>query len=141
MKRILALLFGAPLLAASVPAANLEIDVTGLRDTRGSIHACLTRSPAHFPNCKSDPAALTQTVPATARTIMFRSVPPGRYALAIFHDANANRKLDTFVGIPREGFGFSRNPIVRFGAPRFDKVSIQLGPGFARTSVRLQYLL
>jgi uncharacterized protein (DUF2141 family) len=128
-------------MAASVQPASLEVDVSGLRDTRGAIRACLTRSPSHFPDCKSDPAALMQTAPAGARRITFRGVPPGEYALAIFHDANANRKLDTFMGIPREGFGFSRNPTIRFGPPRFDKVNFQLAPGFARTSVKLQYLL
>jgi len=131
----------ALLTATNAQPASLEVDVTGLRDTRGSIHACLTRASSHFPDCKSDPAALMQTAPAGARKLTFRGVPPGEYALAVFHDANANRKLDTFMGIPREGFGFSRNPTIRFGAPRFDKVSIDLEPGFARTSVRMQYIL
>lgn len=141
MRAILAFTLAAPLTAAVAPPASLEVDVIGLRDTRGAIHACLTRAPSHFPDCKSDPAALTQTVTASARKLTFRGVQPGRYAVAIFHDANANRRLDTFLGIPREGIGFSRNPTIRFGAPRFDKVSIELAPGFARTSVRLQYLL
>jgi uncharacterized protein (DUF2141 family) len=105
------------------------------------IHACLTRSPRYFPDCKGDPNALTQTVSGTSRSLEFSGVAPGRYALAVFHDANANRRLDTFMGIPREGFGFSRNPVIRFGAPQFDKVSIELGPGFSRASVRMQYIL
>jgi len=126
---------------AEIPTATLKVELSGLRDQRGMVHACLTRSPAHFPDCKSDPAAIMQTIPGTVRELLFRSLPPGRYALAVFHDENANRKLDTFLGVPREGFGFSRNPTIRFGAPRFDKVTIELAPGFARTSVRLQYLL
>ena len=135
------MLIAVPLAAATTPSTTLEIDVTGLRNQRGVLHACLTRNPAHFPDCKSDRAALMQTVPGTARAIVFRGVPPGNYAVALFHDANANKKLDTFMGIPREGFGFSRNPKIRFGPPRFDKVSIELAPGLARASVRLQYLL
>ena len=141
MRAVLPFALAAPLTAAVAPPASLEVDVTGLRDTRGTIHACLTRAPAHFPDCKSDPAALTQTVAASTRKLTFRGIPPGQYAVAIFHDANANRRLDTFLGIPREGIGFSRNPKIRFGAPRFEKVRIELTPGFARTSVRLQYLL
>ena len=131
----------AAMAATSLQAATVELDVTGLRSERGLIHACLTRDPAHFPDCKSDPRALTQTVAGNTRTITFRGVAPGSYAVAVFHDANANRKLDTVLGIPREGFGFSRNPTITFGAPRFDKVSIQLASGFARTTIRLQYLL
>jgi len=141
MRTFFAPVIGMTLVVANAPPASLEVDVTGLRDERGTIHACLTRAPSHFPNCKSDPAALTQTIPAGTRTLTFRAVQPGDYAIAIFHDANSNRKLDTFMGIPKEGFGFSRNPTIRFGAPRFDIVSIKIGPGFARTSVHLQYLL
>ena len=135
------LLTFAALLMTRLPTATLQVELSGVRDQRGMIHACLTQSPAHFPDCKSDPAAIMQTIPGTRRELLFRGVAPGRYALAVFHDENANRKLDTFLGVPREGFGFSRNPTIRFGAPRFDKVTIELAPGFARTSVRLQYLL
>lgn len=136
-----AIALAAAAFASASPTATFEVDLAGVRSTRGKIHACLTRRPEHFPDCRSDPAAVTQTVPGIARTITFHGVAPGQYALAVFHDANANGKLDTILGVPREGFGFSRNPTIKFGAPRFDKVSIELAPGFARTSVRLQYVL
>jgi uncharacterized protein (DUF2141 family) len=141
MRQIAAILLALPLAAANAPSTTLQIDVIGLRNSRGFIHACLTAKPAHFPDCQSDPAGLTASVPSNAREVVFRNVPPGRYALAVFHDANANRRLDTFMGIPREGFGFSRNPVIRFGAPRFNQVDIDLAAGFVRTSVKLQYLL
>ena len=141
MRKLATLLIALPLLSATTPGASILVDVTAIRSTRGIIQACLTRNPTHFPDCKADPAALRRSVPAAARQIRFDDIPAGRYALAIIHDENANRKLDTFAGIPREGFGFSRNPVVRFGPPRFDKVSIELPPGFTRTSVRMQYLL
>jgi uncharacterized protein (DUF2141 family) len=141
MRKSAALVLAAPLITANARSATLEVGLSGLRNSRGLIHACLTAKPAHFPDCESDPSARKESVPGNARELLFRDVPPGRYALAVFHDANANRRLDTFMGIPREGFGFSRNPVIRFGAPRFDKVNINLSPGFTRTSVTLQYLL
>ena len=142
MDKIVALLMMSPaLLSAGTPVATFQVHITGVRNDRGVIYACLTRDAEHFLHCNGDKAALTQAVPGSARDIEFRGVPPGRYALAIFHDQNANRKLDTFMGIPKEGFGFSRNPGIGFGAPSFDKVSIELAPGLARTSVRMQYLL
>jgi uncharacterized protein (DUF2141 family) len=45
------------------------------------------------------------------------------------------------LGIPREGFGFSQNPVVRFGPPRFDQVRFQISSGISRQTLRLQYLL
>lgn len=141
LRVIIPLLIALPLVSARAPTTTLEIEVTGLRDHRGMLHACVTRNPAHFPDCRSDSLAAMTSVPSAARTITFRGLEPGQYAVAVFHDSNSNKRLDTFLGIPREGFGFSRNPKLRFGAPRFQDVSFALAPGVARTNVRLQYLL
>lgn len=129
------------LLAGNAPSSDLEVSMESLRNGRGELHLCLTREPAHFPNCRSDPKAVSRTVPATVSVVRFRSLAPGAYALSILHDENGNNKLDTTLGIPREGFGFSRNPVVRFGAPKFRQVRIDLAPGFTSQRVRMQYLL
>jgi uncharacterized protein (DUF2141 family) len=132
------------LLVAAMPAAStpmVEVEIEGLRNRRGVVHACLTQDRKAFPDCKRDPKALKLTVPADQRQLRFSGFAPGDYALTLFHDENANRKLDTVLGIPREGFGFSRNPIVRFGAPRYKDVNISIGSGFTRVRVRLQYML
>lgn len=142
MTRILA---ATPLLlllaAAAPPTAEIEVSIEKLRNRKGEVHLCLTREPAHFPDCGSDPRAVKRSAPATTGPIRIAGLAPGGYALSIFHDENRNRKLDTVIGIPREGFGFSRNPVVRFGAPKFRQVRIDLRPGFAREAVRMQYLL
>ena len=129
------------LAAAASPGADLEISVEKLRNLKGELHFCLTRQPAHFPDCKGDPKAVTRSAPARPGPIRITGLAPGGYALAVFHDENRNRKLDMLVGIPREGFGFSRNPVVRFGAPKFRQVRIDLRPGFTRETVRMQYVL
>lgn len=137
-----ALLLASPVAAAvNADAGAVAIAITGLRNARGTIRICLTRSRSHFPDCTRDPAALSRTISADTAVAEFDGLPPGDYAVAVFHDENNNRKLDTFLGIPREGFGFSRNPTIRFGAPKFDKVDIRIAAGFSRTSVRMQYLL
>ena len=129
------------LLAARAPTADIEIAIEKLRNRKGVLHLCLTREPAHFPDCKKDPRAVTRSAPATTGPIRITGLAPGGYAVAIFHDENRNEKLDVLIGIPREGFGFSRNPVVRFGAPKFRQVRIDLGAGFTRQTVRMQYVL
>lgn len=141
MQRFLLIGLAPLLIGAAAPATGLEVGVERLRNDRGVIRACLTRSPKHFPDCRADPAALKRTVPAALARVRFAGFEPGRYALTIIHDENANHRLDMFMAIPREGFGFSRNPKVRFGPPQFDQVAIDLGGGVARQSVRMQYLL
>lgn len=131
------------MLAAQLPAqvTDLQISLEQLRNRRGILHVCLTREQKHFPDCSRDPHAIKRSVPASETTLRFDGISPGDYALTVLHDENANGKLDTLLGIPREGFGFSRNPVVRFGAPKFRQVRIGLPAGFARQSIRLQYLL
>ncbi len=130
-------------LAANAPASTAELDVKveRLRNEKGVLHLCLTREPAHFPDCGKDPKAVKRSIAAGSGAVRFTGLGPGGYALSVFHDENRNGKLDTFVGIPREGFGFSQNPVVRFGPPRFDQVRFNLPGGFTPQSVRMQYLL
>ena len=140
MLPIMTILAGLAATAAE-PPAMLDIEVRGLRSSRGQIHLCMTRERAHFPDCTRDPSGLRRTVSATVARLRFANVPAGSYAVTLVHDENSNKRLDKLLGIPREGFGFSRNPVVRFGAPKFEDVRIQVGPGVARALMRVQYLL
>lgn len=129
------------LLGQAAPESSITVHLEGLRSQRGIIRACLIRSAAAFPDCSRDPEAMRLNVPATAGELRFEAVEPGEYALALFHDENANSRLDTVLGIPREGFGFSRNPVVRFGAPKFNRANITIHGSIIRLNVRMQYVL
>ena len=141
--RLLAALPLFALLTAAVQAGDVEVRVEQVRNGKGVVHLCLTANPKHFPNCETDPRAKRKSVPAAAsgKAVMLPGVTPGAYALSVFHDENANTKFDTFLKVPKEGFGFSRNPTVRFGAPKFSQVRFEVGAGITRQTVRMQYLL
>ncbi len=103
--------------------------------------ACLTTRADHFPNCQDDPHARRLTVPTNlAGSLVFGDLPSGTYALALIHDENGNRKLDTTLGIPREGFGFSRNPAIRFGPPKFASARVAISTGQTEEAIRVKYL-
>jgi len=68
-------------------------------------------------------------------------VSPGRYAVSLFHDENANGKLDKMVMIPREGFGFSRDAPVHFGPPSFSAAAFDVGAMPVRQAIRMRYML
>ena len=122
--------------------AEIDVQVLNLRNANGVVRLCLTREPAHFPNCDRDPAAVSRTVPARAAGLVrFRGLAPGTYALGVIHDENNNGRLDTFLAIPREGFGFSRNPRLRMGPPRYEDVRFPVAQGRTTLVVRMTYLL
>jgi uncharacterized protein (DUF2141 family) len=137
--------FALPLLAlltAAGQSGDVEVRVEKLRNAKGVVHLCLTANPKHFPDCARDPRAKKTSMSAAAvKAVTLPGVAPGAYALSVFHDENANTKFDTFLKVPKEGFGFSRNPAVRFGAPKFSEVRFEVGLGITRQTVRMQYLL
>lgn len=140
LRRLGAALIIVAMLPGASPTARLDVDVAGMRSAKGLIQVCLTADPDNFPNCVDDARASTKTVPARQHEMAFEGLPPGRYALAVIHDENGNAKLDTFAGIPREGFGFSRNPAIRFGPPKFNSARFEID-GPTRQQVRMKYML
>lgn len=129
------------LLPGAVPTGTLEVDLTGQRSAKGLMRVCLTTDPANFPSCVDDAAAVRRNVSAAAGTVTIPGLVPGAYAVAVIHDENGNARLDTFAGIPREGFGFSRNPAIRFGPPRFNAAKFPVRAGAERQQIRIRYLL
>ena len=114
--------------------------MTGLRSAKGVLQLCLTADASDFPDCRKG-EGIKRTFSAASPNIRFEGLAPGTYAVAIIHDANANAKLDTTLGIPREGFGFSRNPTIGFGPPRFTAAQFAVGPGGEVQQIRMRYLL
>lgn len=129
--------------AAPAPASGgaLEIEMTGLRSVKGVVRICLVQDPGDFPDCREGKGALKRTLPAGNPRIRLEGLAPGDYAIAAIHDANGNARLDTVLGIPREGFGFSRNPAIRFGPPRYRDARFTLGADAQLQQVRIRYLL
>ncbi|SNS85223.1 Uncharacterized conserved protein, DUF2141 family [Sphingomonas laterariae] len=120
---------------------RLDLGISGLRSVEGNILVCLTQNPKYFPDCSGDPARRTLTIAAARATgAHIPDLAPGQYALSLVHDENGNGKLDTRLGIPREGFGFSRNPPIRFGAPSFSAVQFLVSGAEMRQPIRVRYL-
>lgn len=133
-----ALLFAA--LSGATPVGRLEVDLSGLRSAKGLVRVCVTASPSSFPRCHGDPLAARRNAPASVHRLVVEGLPPGDYAAAVLHDENGNKRLDTFAGVPTEGFGFSRNPALRFGPPRFGEASFALGGDAETQQVRMRYM-
>ncbi|RYY27981.1 MAG: DUF2141 domain-containing protein [Sphingomonadales bacterium] len=130
-----------PAAASRAATATLDLEVSQLRSKKGVLRICLTTDPKQFPDCSSDAGSVRRTISAASPRIRFEGLLPGNYAIAVIHDANSNAKLDTMLGIPREGFGFSQNPAIGFGPPSFTSASFAVGTGAEAQQVRMRYLL
>ena len=61
---------------------------------------------------------------------------PGKYAVAVMHDRNANGRADIFS----EGFGFSNNPKLGLGPPDHEEVVLEVAEGITDLDVSLTYV-
>ena len=141
----LSLIVAVPTRAQPQPLApattDLTIEISGLRDAKGVVRLCLTANPHDFPDCKGhDAVSATVNASRTSIRYTFRAIPVGTYAIGAFHDANKNDKLDTMIGIPREGFAFSRNPAIKPRAPYFNEASFKSN-GSPLPALKMKYLL
>jgi uncharacterized protein (DUF2141 family) len=71
-------------------------------------------------------------------TLEFTDIPMGEYALALYHDSNGNKKLDTnLVGYPKEPFAFSQNIKPKFSAPSYEECKITFNANNTTFSIKL----
>lgn len=118
-------------------SADLELDVRNVRNAKGSVFAWLCEKEQFLKQC-----AFSATAPAADGKILlkFKEVPAGRYAISAYHDENGNKKFDkNFLGIPTEGYGFSRDVKVRFGPPQFEDAAFEIKDGGNLQELSLNY--
>jgi uncharacterized protein (DUF2141 family) len=120
---------------------SLQIQVTGARNIKGHVLVSLFNSSDGFPDKDSKAIKKLQLkVSGNTATGSFGAMPAGDYAVAILHDENNDLKMNTnWVGLPKEGFGFSNNAMGMFGPPSFSKAKVVYGGGAYTLQVKLKY--
>ncbi len=107
-------------LAHPVLAVEVQIVVEGVDSDKGLVLVQLCRAEEF----KKFVCAHQAKKPARKGEVEFSfpNVEEGQWAATAFHDENSNYKLDTnFIGIPKEGTGFSRNAKGSYGPPKFEQ--------------------
>ncbi len=123
--------------------SNLSIKIDGIKSQKGQVCFSLFSSSQGFP-ANGKKALKSRCVKVADKYIQtnFGKLKAGSYAVAVIHDANADGTLNSnAIGIPKEGFGFSRNPRILTGPPKFGESAIfVVGPN-TNIDIKLQYLL
>ena len=127
---------------AAPATATIDINISGLRSTKGNVLVCVTANPRFFPDCGKDPKGLKTSISARdAANISFTGIAKGTYAVALVHDENANNKMDMAIFLPKEGFGFSRNPAIVAGPPKFKAAAFEVDAAAVSQRVKMKYML
>jgi len=121
-------------------AVSVEVEVSGLRGTNGALRVGMFQR-AGFP--RDEAMAVRGAVAAVTggvTVVTVDGIEPGEYAILLYHDENANGRLDyDRMGRPREGYGVSGAARRTWRAPRFDEAKILISAGTARIRVPVAY--
>jgi uncharacterized protein (DUF2141 family) len=130
--------------ALSIEAQTVEVTVTGLRSEKGQIAIGVFIDEESF---RREEAYLEIQFPKKdirdgVMTVSF-SLEPGVYGLSLLDDENSNRKMEyNFLGIPKEGFGFSDYYHTGLKKPSFDSFKFDLVGGQSKKiKIKLRYIL
>lgn len=148
-RRMSAILVALTLTLAATPAcadepkqqdrAELEVTITGVIASMGRVRVALF-SPGEASLFPDKLPSLKQRAPAAggAVTFLFKDVPYGTYAVAAFHDQNANDVLDrNAIGVPKEHWGVSgKRPF--FGTPDYGESALTLNTPRQTLTINLE---
>ena len=130
--------FSAAVLATGVAgAADLTIQVDDVKAAAGTIMVAVFNSEGSFLKAPAKGGGAPATVNGT--TVVIKDLPEGEYAFALYHDANANGKMDkNLLGIPTEDYAFSNNALGKMGPPSYASAKFALPAAGASLRVTLK---
>ncbi|HMV36538.1 MAG TPA: DUF2141 domain-containing protein [Turneriella sp.] len=129
-------------LHAKDPASySLRVEVKDLRNSNGILQVNLYNKEDSIPDQKLEKTfkIAKARIVNQSSFVVFKGLPPGRYAVHILHDENSNGKIDKGFVLPVEGVGLSNfESIGLANRPNFSKASFDL-KGDKTISVKVIY--
>jgi len=123
--------------AAASHAADLSIEVDGARGDGGSVKVALFDRADRF--LKRPLLSADAKIKDGRATFALTDLAAGDYAIAAYHDANDNGKLDqNMMGIPVEAAGFSNDALGNMGPPAFEAARFVLPSAGAAIRITLR---
>ncbi len=122
---------------------SLTVKILGIKNKQGQICLSLFNGRQGFPH-NGNKAIRTDCIEVTdtQETVNFSNLESGTYAVAVFHDINHDGILNfNWLGIPTEGFGFSRNPHILTGIPKFEDSAVMVTDLDPNIEIQLKYIL
>lgn len=135
MKRIIGGVISCMISIAAACQNRIAAEISNFSNNKGICRACLFNSPSSFEGEGGEPFKCVAITLKNQTAEAVFDVPAGTYAMFVFHDENSNNKLDrNFLGIPKEGYGASKNKLPFAAAPTYnenkfaveDKVTLRL---------------
>ena len=121
-------------------AAEVTVTVDRIHSAAGKIYVTLWGDNENW--LEEDKSLQNVGVEAEAGkvTVTLHGVTPGRYAITTFHDENDNGEMDfSLLGLPEEGYAFSRDVRPFLSAPSFNSCAFDVGIDDTALTIHMVY--
>jgi uncharacterized protein (DUF2141 family) len=105
---------------------NVKVVIEGVRSEKGKLVLAIFKDQEGFKNRK--PIKRVELIKSELEGNEFvLNLDPGTYGISVLDDENENNKMDyNFIGMPKEGFGFSNYYHKGLSKPHFDKFKFKI---------------
>jgi len=125
---------------AGVEAASIMVIMRGLRSDRGYASAGLYDSATTWTHSGQEIATCHGPVSNGVSRCRLEGLAAGRYAIGAMHDEDGDGHFDQgFLGIPQEGYGFSRDARGSLSAPSFESAAFDYRGGSHAVLITMRY--
>jgi uncharacterized protein (DUF2141 family) len=127
----------------SLNGQDVEVIIKGIKSEKGQIVIGVFRDQKTF---ETEEAFLSKSFPKANITNgemkVNLTLEPGTYGLTLLDDENMSSLMEyNFIGIPKEGFGFSDYYHTGITKPKFEQYKFQIKENEKRTiNIRIRYI-
>jgi uncharacterized protein (DUF2141 family) len=90
--------------------ASLKVEITNVHPLEGKVMLALFNSKETYFDIDEMYAGFEIPADSSVVTCTFQDLPPGIYAITIYHDEDSNGEMNrSWLGMPKEGYAFSNN--------------------------------
>lgn len=120
---------------------NVKVVINGIRSEKGKLVLAIFKDQESFINRKPIKRVELNKSELERNEIVLK-LNPGTYGFSVLDDENENNKMDyNFIGIPKEGFGFSNYYHKGLSKPHFDKFKFKINNNKIKLiDIQLRYL-
>ena len=120
---------------------SIIVTISNIRSNNGKVNVSLFAAADGFPSNTQKAVALQSvSIQNNKVSLRFDNLPFGTYAVACLHDENGNGKMDTnLLGIPKEGYGASKDAVNKFSAPKFEAAKFPFNSAVLSVNFKMHY--
>ena len=128
--------------SATISNSDLTLSLSNIRNSKGSIYVFLYSYENQYPYkpYKHYKVAKNKVKDGLLTVTINNLESKNSYAIGLLDDENNNADLDKWLGIPKEGYGFSNNVKPFLSLPDYDDLLFEFKVS-KKINIKLQYVL